>query len=280
MASFPLLQTTRCLVRSFRQMSHIIFTRPKSGSTAVGTNGKWQIVGAACITRPPVVSSPLTPIEQQYSEMLAAVEKEMSLRSDHELQHEQDMIRAEVIKSGKSEEVDLEEAVKQTAVEFEDACVEELKAFKASITDPGADDIKDLRSLNRALERSLVLVVKQKLGTNHEWVFPQTPWLPGETLRQTCERIVREACGDNLKVKFLSNAPCGFYKYKYPKTVRKDGFIGAKVFFYKGQVRDANGSVDQGQDITEHQWLTQDELDDKFKQSYARSTSQFLLSDR
>lgn len=44
--------------------------------------------------------------------------------------------------------------------------------------------MKDLKSLDRALERSLVLVVKQKLGSNEEWVFPQTPWQPGETLRQ------------------------------------------------------------------------------------------------
>lgn len=46
---------------------------------------------------------------------------------------------------------------------------------------------------------------------------------------QTCERLVEETCGGDLKVKFLGNAPCGFYKYKYPKTVRKEGYIGAKV---------------------------------------------------
>lgn len=30
-----------------------------------------------------------------------------------------------------------------------------------------------------------------------------------------------------MEVKFLSNAPCGFYKYKYPKEI--DGKVGAKV---------------------------------------------------
>ena len=44
--------------------------------------------------------------------------------------------------------------------------------------------MKDVKSIERALERSLVLVVKQKLGSNQEWVFPHTPWQPGETLRQ------------------------------------------------------------------------------------------------
>lgn len=45
-------------------------------------------------------------------------------------------------------------------------------------------EVKDVKSISRALERSLVLVVKQKLGTSEEWVFPHTPWQPGETLRQ------------------------------------------------------------------------------------------------
>ncbi|XP_050711000.1 39S ribosomal protein L46, mitochondrial-like [Eriocheir sinensis] len=251
---------------------------PRSMSNVA--SGKWQIVGAACITRPPVLCPPMTPIEQQYSEMLAAIEKENSLRSDHELRLERDRINMEVMKSGEADEVDLEEASKQTALEFEDVCSEELKNFTSTHLDKGRNEVKDLKSLDRALERSLVLVVKQKLGSNEEWVFPQTPWQPGETLRQTCERLVQETCGGGLKVKFLGNAPCGFYKYKFPKTVRKEGFIGAKVFFYKCQVRNKDGTVELGPNVVEHQWLTQDELDNKFKQSYAKSISQFLVSDR
>nr|XP_053647755.1 39S ribosomal protein L46, mitochondrial-like [Cherax quadricarinatus] len=185
----------------------------------VGTNAKWQIVGAACITRPPIVCPPMKPIEQQYSE-------------------------------------------------GNKYCTE------------SADDTSDLGSLNRSQERSLLLVVKQKLGSSYEWSLPQTPWLPGETLRQTCERVVKERCGDSLKVKFLGNAPCGFYKYKYPKNVRANGFIGAKVFFYKAQVIDNNGAVNPGEDIAEYQWLSQNELDDKFRRSYAKSVSQFLVSDQ
>lgn len=50
--------------------------------------------------------------------------------------------------------------------------------------------MNDLKSLDRALERSLVLVVKQKMGSSEEWVFPQTPWQPGETLRQVNHCII------------------------------------------------------------------------------------------
>lgn len=54
----------------------------------------------------------------------------------------------------------------------------------------GRSEVKDLKNLDRALERSLVLVVKQKLGSSEEWVFPQTPWQPGETLRQVNQYIM------------------------------------------------------------------------------------------
>lgn len=272
------MQTTRSLPRNFRLISQLWNTRRQS--TAVEATGKWQIVGAACITRPPVVCPPMTPLEAQYSEMLATVEKELSLKSNHELRHEQDLMRVEFLKSGDTEEVDIEEASKQTALEFEDICTEEFKAFTPAPITTEADEKNDLSSLNRALERSLILVVKQKLGSDHQWVLPQAPWVPGETLRQTCERVVRETCGTSLKVKFLGNAPCGYYKYKFPKQARKDGFIGAKVFFYKGMVREASGNVQPGQDVIEHQWLSQDQLDERLKRSYADSVSRFLVSDK
>lgn len=49
---------------------------------------------------------------------------------------------------------------------------------------PGTYSSKDMSSLERMLDRAVVLVVKQKLGSEYCWMFPQTPWQPGETLRQ------------------------------------------------------------------------------------------------
>lgn len=48
---------------------------------------------------------------------------------------------------------------------------------------------------------------------------------------QSAERILSNHFGDSITVKLYGNAPCGFYKYKYPTEVRKkSSTVGAKVF--------------------------------------------------
>lgn len=61
--------------------------------------------------------------------------REQSLKSDHELRQDQDLMRTELLRTD-MDELDLEDAAKQTAVEYEDASMEELKAFKSRLPDP------------------------------------------------------------------------------------------------------------------------------------------------
>ncbi|KAK7085096.1 39S ribosomal protein L46, mitochondrial [Halocaridina rubra] len=280
---FRLLYNPKCILSKHRLQLMLLSTKTADNALHRSESlEKWQITGAVCITRPPIICPPLTPLEEKFSEMISRLEKENSVQNDHELRIEQDRIRAELLKSGDLESTDIEEAALQTALEYEDACIEELKltatTFAPKVTE--ADKMGSLDTLDRALHRSLVLVVKQKLGENHQWIFPQSPWNPGETLRQSCERVVREKCGLNLKVKFLGNAPSGFYKYRFPKNTLIDGCIGAKVFFYKCQVRGVTGDVQPGDDIAAYEWRTLDELDERLKKQYAKSVSQFLVSDQ
>lgn len=70
--------------------------------------------------------------------MLTAMERELSLKSDHEIRIEKDKIYKKLVTSGEADETDLEQASAQTAAEFEDACLEELSAFNA--TQPQASE--------------------------------------------------------------------------------------------------------------------------------------------
>ncbi|GBP84401.1 39S ribosomal protein L46, mitochondrial [Eumeta japonica] len=123
-------------------------------------------------------------------------------------------------------DVDMEAVSKITAQDFEDAANEELTKFKFADIQTEADKKGDKTSIERVLQRHLVLVSEHILGSDKKTLLPQDLWKQGETLRQTAERILLDQCGPQLKVNVLGNAPCGFHKYKYPKDI--SGKVGAK----------------------------------------------------
>ena len=59
-----------------------------------------------------------------------------------------------------------------------------------------ADKSNDLRSLERRLDAKLILLVKQKVGTQDTWIMPQGRHQPGESMRQVsismCKRLKKQ----------------------------------------------------------------------------------------
>ncbi|XP_011179608.1 39S ribosomal protein L46, mitochondrial [Zeugodacus cucurbitae] len=238
------------------------------------SSDSWDLYASVLVERLPIVSKSFNAIEREFQEQLWRIEFENSLKSDHELKHERDLKQSELIKKGKME-VDLDDsASKQTAQDLKDAYSEELKSFQFALRSTSDDATNKTNSTNRCLEDTLYLVIEESLSKKTVKMLPQGPRLDGETMRQAAERVLREKCGTQLDVTFYGNAPCGFYKYKYPSEMRKNS-IGAKVFFYRASLH--GGNVDT--EITKKfEWLTRPALEEKLQKSeYTESIQKFLL---
>ncbi|PKU45267.1 39s ribosomal protein mitochondrial [Limosa lapponica baueri] len=138
-----------------------------------------------------------------------------------------------------------------------------------------ADKSNDRTSLNRKLDSNLMLLVKQKIGNQELWLLPQVEWQPGETLRSTAERAMATFLGDHIQAKILGNAPHGVYKYKFPRAIRTEDNVGAKVFFFKAFLQ--SDDLSQAEPKKDYLWVTKDELGDYLKSEYLNKVNRFLL---
>lgn len=186
------------------------------------------------------------------------------------MRDEKDKLIAQLTQKSNFDDVDT--ALQQTAQDLKDAWRDELQKFQLSPRTTEADRKNNLKSTNRKLEETLILLVQQKLGNQKHLLLPQGKRQDGETMRQTAERVLKENCGDDIQVKFYGNAPCGFYKWKYPSDQR-DGSVGAKLFIYRSTY--TKGGINEKK--TEFEWLDKEELLGKVNKQYAQSVSQLLL---
>lgn len=77
-----------------------------------------------------------------------------------------------------------------------------------------------------------------------------------------------------LDATFLSNAPCGVYKYKLPKAARTDTSIGTKVFFFKAILSHSDAFAAQHCPVM---WLKKSELQGFLKPAYMLTVDRFIL---
>lgn len=80
---------------------------------------------------------------------------------------------------------------------------------------------------------------------------------------------------NNMEAKFLGNAPCGHYKFKFPHAIRTESSVGAKVFFFKALL--LTGDFSQAGKKSHHVWVSKEELGDYLKPKYLAQVKRFLL---
>ncbi|XP_074594244.1 mitochondrial ribosomal protein L46 [Brevipalpus obovatus] len=224
---------------------------------------KWDIYAGLCLERRPVITPELNTLEKAMKKIFFQYENNHSLRSDHEIRKIRDLERQERIASGKTLDTDdLDSASLETAQDLEDKGVANLEQFKFASRKTAADEKNDRRSVERLLDRRLIFLCHQKIGSHYVWTLPFVK-VENSSLRETIENF-RQSMVDksNADFRILGNAPSAVYTYKYGnKTAKSLGSIGGKVFLMKGYLLSGNfeKSTLCDEQIDDFLWLTLDE---------------------
>lgn len=253
-----------------------LFDRPRTDllstrrySTSAGAQKKWDLYAGICLERKPLILKKLNAIESKHHRTLQEVEFENSYKSDHELWLENNETYSKTVET---------KDATMNALDFEDAWNKEFEAFRLPPTVTEADEKGDDKSPLRKLDSHLLLVTLEKLGKDDLWTLPCGMRREGENLRETAERILREKCGEKIQATFLGNAPCGFYKYKYPAAVQTDSVVGAKIFYFKAVY--FSGQVEKSDGVLDFRWASRGELEKLFShKKYLNSVKMFLIDE-
>ncbi|KAI9718302.1 MAG: 54S ribosomal protein L17 mitochondrial [Chrysothrix sp. TS-e1954] len=148
------------------------------------------------------------------------------------------------------------------AAGVEQAASKEVPLEKGAERVTEADRVGDLTSLNRLLQRTLFLLVKDDKG---RWTFPTSKLQRGEALDQAAERCLVQAAGSNMNTWVIGHNPVGHYATHLPAPVqdaeRDTVELGQKDFFMKGRIMAGQANLaDNKLGLTEFRWLAREEI--------------------
>ncbi|KAH6574619.1 hypothetical protein BASA60_005407 [Batrachochytrium salamandrivorans] len=125
-----------------------------------------------------------------------------------------------------------------------------------------ADASGDVKSLDRAMQRSLYLVVKQNTfataastnGTaDTQWQLPTGDLFETETLHEAAPARLSELCGDLMDTWFVGKAP---------------------IFYMKAHI--LSGKITPSDDVIDYAWMTKEELVKQMDPEYYAHVSDML----
>lgn len=140
-------------------------------------------------------------------------------------------------------------------------------------------DVKgDERRLDRALQQTLYLCVKNKSG---KWEFPAGKLEGRENLHQAAERILIQSAGMNMNTWIIGHAPVGHYiqpaLYNEDSTLKA---LGEKTFYMKARIMAGQANLEGNQyGLQDFKWLTKEELQKHFGLKYYSDVKN-MLADR
>ncbi|KAJ2669791.1 hypothetical protein IWW42_004378 [Coemansia sp. RSA 1085] len=124
-----------------------------------------------------------------------------------------------------------------------------------------ADAANDMRSLERRLDRTLYLVVKDKQGA---WMFPQGDVKGEELLHEAARRSLKDMCGSRMRVWTVGKGPIGHCKNNDHTT-----------FFVKSHIL-AGQVIPENKEALDYKWVTREEIQSVVASEYWEAVKDML----
>ncbi|ORX96425.1 39S mitochondrial ribosomal protein L46-domain-containing protein [Clohesyomyces aquaticus] len=141
-----------------------------------------------------------------------------------------------------------------------------------------ADLKNDVKSLNRMLQRTLYLLVKDQEG---RWIFPQGRLIKKESLHMAAERVLVQSGGINMNTWVVGNVPVGHYEYNFRPELLKSSpnpnEVGFKTFFMKARILAGQANLAENKfGLMDFKWLAKEEVEKEVQKSYWHSVKNML----
>ncbi|MCJ1411808.1 54S ribosomal protein L17 mitochondrial [Ptychographa xylographoides] len=282
-------------------------------TTATAPHQSYQIQAGIVVSRPPLLTRDLHPFEKAYYFYQRRLNERLALPFTRYFYYQKDTpadtdwkkkIKARLTpardigiynaygKEGWADELlvgakesepseQVEALLKDAQVETDEdsGSAKKDKVEKPMPRTTEADRDGDTRSLNRALSRTLYLVVQ---GANGGWGFPCGELAKKETLHTAAERLLVQSAGINMNTWIVGNHPVGHYNLKYaqPRLEQETKIeqLGAKTFFMKARIMAGQANLkDNKLGLQDFKWLAKDELEKEVQPQYWKHIKNMLV---
>lgn len=261
-------RNTRSISNKYNIVRSNVLRKVKQGIDRLPSQGRdpacsfkhgWRLASAAVIERYPVITPELDPFEAEYlQERFLAQQKNARAIPASMFLTEKDML----------------EGLKEPDLDKDP--YEEVYTPAPRRTE--ADERNDVRSLERALDERLYLVVR-RTERSELFQFPQTLAADdGVTMRGYAEMAYRGVTvgTSRAKVHFVSQSPACHLEHVYPvRYQQKHDVYGVKVFFYRAMLLE--GEVTEVRNAVDFMWAKEGELEEALGEEVYRAVKPMLL---
>ncbi|OHE91220.1 NUDIX domain-containing protein [Colletotrichum orchidophilum] len=141
-----------------------------------------------------------------------------------------------------------------------------------------ADASKDQTRLDRAMDRTLYLVVKKTVGKKDVWEFPAAGLSTEENLHEAAQRVLDDTAGVNMNTWMVGRGPVAAHVAKVQVRRGKLYAKGHKTFFLKGRIMAGQADLaDNKFGYKEFKWLTKEELGKVLAPEYFHSVRNMMV---